>query len=56
MNALTILLIGLCVYALAYRFYATFIISKVLAFIISAVSIKIWWKIIGANVSGGCKL
>lgn len=32
MNAVTILIIALCVYALFYRFYATFIISKVLAF------------------------
>ncbi|GAB4033783.1 MAG: carbon starvation protein A [Elusimicrobiota bacterium] len=32
MNAVTILIIALCVYALAYKFYAAFIISKVLAF------------------------
>lgn len=32
MNALTLLIIALCVYAIFYRFYAAFIISKVLAF------------------------
>ncbi|MCX5785709.1 MAG: carbon starvation protein A [Elusimicrobia bacterium] len=32
MNALTLLIIALLVYALAYRFYAAFIIAKVLAF------------------------
>ncbi|MDA8130215.1 MAG: carbon starvation protein A, partial [Elusimicrobia bacterium] len=32
MNALTLLIIALLVYALAYRFYAGFIIAKVLAF------------------------
>ncbi|NLI10022.1 MAG: carbon starvation protein A [Elusimicrobia bacterium] len=32
MNAVTMLIIALCVYALAYKFYAAFIISKVLTF------------------------
>jgi len=32
MNAITLLIIAACVYALAYKFYATFIISKILVF------------------------
>lgn len=32
MNAVTLLIIALLVYALAYRFYASFIIAKILAF------------------------
>jgi len=32
MNGLTLVIIGACVYALAYRFYGAFIAAKVLAF------------------------
>ena len=32
MNALTLLVIALLVYALAYRYYASFIIAKILVF------------------------